>query len=103
MPHIKGLPTFEPPGIICIDWEIWQGVSCLTNLLRASSNVSEGTTFVKSPAIDMISVMQLVKNFEPVVQVRVPPAWLHNSVRRLPRMRIKGRLIRGHSVNSQRI
>ena len=67
MPHIKGLPTFEPPGIICIDWEIWWGVSCLTNLLRASSNVSKGATFVKSPAIDMISVMQLVKNFEPVV------------------------------------
>ena len=67
MPHIKGLPTFEPPGIIRIDWEIWRGVSCLTNLLRASSNVSECATFVKSPAIDMISVMQLVKNFEPVV------------------------------------
>ena len=103
MPHIKGLLTFEPPGIICIDWEVWRGVYCIMNLLRAGTNVSEGTTFVKRPAINMISVMQLVKNFEPVVQVRVSPAWLYNSVCRLARMRIKGRLVRGHSINSQRI
>jgi hypothetical protein len=89
MPHIKGLPTFESLGIICIGWETWWGVYCLTNLLRASTNVSEGATFVERPAVNMILVMQLIKNFEPVVQVRVSPAWLHNSVCLLIRIRIK--------------
>ncbi len=88
--YIKGLSAFEPLGVICIDWETWWGVYCLMNLVRASTYVSERATFVKRPAIDMISVMQLVENSEPIMQVRMSPAWLYNSVCWLTCMRIKG-------------
>ncbi len=72
--HIKCLSAFKPLGVICIDWKMWWGMDCLMNLLRASMYVSESATFVKRPAMNMISVMQLVENFKPIVQVRMSPA-----------------------------
>ena len=89
MSHIKGLPAFEPLRVICIDWETWRGVYRLTNLLRASTDVSECAMFVKRPTMNMVSVVQLVKNFEPIVQVTVSPAWFDNSVCWLACVRIK--------------
>ena len=101
MSHIKSLPAFEPLGVICIDWETWWGVDHLMNLLRAHTHVSECTTFVESPAVNMILVMQLVEHFEPIVQVRMSPAGLDNSICWLTCVAIKGRLIRQHSIHSQ--
>ena len=88
--HIKGLPAFEPLGVICIDWETWWGMDRLMNLLRARTHVSECATFVESPAINMISVMQLIEYFEPIVQVRMSPAGFDNSVCWLTCLTIKG-------------
>ena len=59
---------------------MWWSVDHLMNPLRARMHVSECATFVESPAINMISVMQLVEYFEPIVHVVMSPAGLDSGV-----------------------
>jgi hypothetical protein len=99
--QVKGLSTLEPFGIVGIDRKAWWRMHLLMNPLRTGTNVRERATLVKGPAIDMISVMQLIEDSEPVVQVRVSPVRLGNCVHQLAGVRFKERFVRGHSLGSQ--
>ncbi len=70
----------EPVGVIGVDWETWRGILRLTNLLRAGAYVREHATFVENEGINVIPVMQIIKNFEPMVDVRMPPAWFDECI-----------------------
>jgi hypothetical protein len=103
VPHIKGLPAIEPLGIIGVDWETRRGMSCLMDFLGTSTNVRECTALVHRPAVDVFSLVQLVKKLQPIVQIGMSPAWLDDGVYRSFRVRIYVRLIRRHSICPQRI
>ncbi len=103
MSHIKGLSAFKPLGVIGIDWEtwMWRCVYCLMNLVGASTDMSKCAVLVSRPAINVISVVQLVKNVEPIMQQRMSPAGLDDCIVNLVCVSINGRLIGGHSIHSQ--
>lgn len=103
MPHVEGLPAIEPLGIIGVDWETRRGMYCLMDFLGTSTNVSKCAALVHRPAVDMSSVVQLIKNLQPIVQIGMSPAWLDDGVCRSIRVRIYVRLIRRHSIHPQRI
>ena len=81
MVQIKGLSTLEPFGIVGIDQEAWWHMYLLMNPLRISANVRERAMLVKGPAIDVVSVMQLIEDLEPIVQVWVLPVGSGNCIR----------------------
>jgi hypothetical protein len=103
VPHIEGLPAIEPLGIIGVDWETRRSMYCLMDFLGTSTNVSKCTALVHRPAVDVFSLVQLIKNLQPIVQIGMSPAWFDDGVRRPIRVRIYVRLIRGHSIRPQRI
>ena len=98
--QIKGLSTLEPFGIVGIDQEAWWCMYLLMNPLRISVNVREHAMLVKRPAIDVVSVMQLIEDLEPIVQVWVSPVRSGNCIRHLMGVRVKDRFIRGHPLRS---
>ena len=75
-------------------------MDCFVNLVGAYTDVSERAAFVSRPAIDVISVVQLVKNLEPIVQRRVSPAGFDDCVRDSVCVNVNSRLIGGHSIHS---
>ena len=100
MVQIKGLSTLKPFGIVGIDREAWWHMYLLMNPLRISVNVRERATLVKGPAIDVVSVMQLIKDLEPIVQVWVSPVGSGNYIYHLMGVQVKDRFIRGHPLGS---
>ena len=101
MVQIKGLSTLEPFGIVGIDREAWWCMNLLMNPLRISTNVRERATLVKGPAIDVVSVMQLIEDLKPIVQVWVSPVGSGDCIRHLVGVWVKERLIRRHPLGSQ--
>jgi hypothetical protein len=73
------------------------------DFLGTSTNVRECTALVHRPAVDVFSLVQLVKKLQPIVQIGMSPAWLDDGVYRSIRVRIYVRLVRGHSIRPQRI
>ncbi len=67
MSHIKCFLPLKPSGVIGIDWKACWHLHLLMNFLGPDMNVRKHAALVKRPAIDMVSVMQLVKDLEPVV------------------------------------
>ncbi len=78
--YIKGVPAFDPQWVVCIDRKAWGRMNLFSNSLGANTNVGKCSALVHRPAIDMCPVVQLIEDFEPIVQVGVPPVWLDNSV-----------------------
>ena len=64
---IKCLSSLKPFGVVGVDRKACGCMYLLMNLLGPRTNVRKRAALVKRPAIDMISVMQLVKDLEPVV------------------------------------
>jgi len=63
--------------------------------------MSKCAALVSRPAINVISVVQLVKNLEPIMQQRMSPAGLDDCIGDSVCVSINGRLIGGHSIHSQ--
>ena len=99
--QIKGLSTLKPFGIVGIDQEAWWRMYLLMNPLRISANVRECAMLVKEPAIDVVSVMQLIEDLKPIVQVWVSPVGSGDCIRHLVGVWVKERLIRRHPLGSQ--
>jgi hypothetical protein len=75
-------------------------MDCFVNLVGAYTDVSKCAALVSRPAIDMISVVQLVKNLEPIFQQRVSPAGLDDCVCDSVCVSVNIRLVGGHSIHS---
>ena len=80
MIQIKGLPALNPLGVISADREACWRMRLQVHLLRPSANVSKCATLVKGPAFNVTSMMQLIENPEPVMQVRVSPLGFGNRI-----------------------
>ena len=65
--HVKCLSTLEPFGVVDVDRKASRHMCLLMDFLGPDSNVRKRAALVERPAIDMVSVMQLVKDLEPVV------------------------------------
>lgn len=65
--HIKRLSTLKPLGVVGVDRKACRHTCLLMNPLRPDTNVRKRAALVKSPAVDVVSVMQLVKDLEPVM------------------------------------
>ena len=99
--QIKGLPALNPSGVIGVDREACWHMRLQVHLLRPSTNVREGATLVKRPAFDVTSMMQLIKDLEPVMQVRVSPLGFCNHICSLMCVWINKRFICRHPIISQ--
>ncbi len=65
--HIKCFSPLKPSGVVGVDRKACRHLHLLMNFLGPDTNVRKHAALVKRPAIDMVSVMQLVKDPEPVV------------------------------------
>ena len=101
MIQIKGFPALNPLGVISVDREACWRMRLLVHLLRPNANVRERTTLVKGPAFYMTSMMQLIEDPEPVMQVRVSPLGFGNRKCSLVCVWINSRFIRRHPISSQ--
>jgi hypothetical protein len=68
-------------------------------LLGPNTYVCNCSTLVIGPAIEVTTVMELIENSEPVVQIRVSPVRLDNCISHLIGTWIDIRFIRGHSID----
>ncbi|KAH9011679.1 hypothetical protein EDB84DRAFT_1445021 [Lactarius hengduanensis] len=64
---VKCFSTLKPSGVISIDRKACRHMHLLMNFLGPNTNVRKRAALVKRPAINMVSMMQLVKDLEPVV------------------------------------
>jgi hypothetical protein len=101
--QIKRLLALKPSAVVGVDREGWWGMWLFMNYSGPSAKVRECSTLIKGPAIDVISMMQLVKILEPVVEVMVSPLRFGNHIHRLVCVRVNERFVRGHPIGSQGI
>jgi hypothetical protein len=99
--QIQRLLTLKPSAVVGIHREGWWGMWLAMNYSGPSANVRECSTPIKGPAIDVISMMQLVKILEPVVEIRMSPLRFGNHIHRLMCVLIYERFVRGHPIGSQ--
>ena len=91
--HVEWLSTLKPSGIIGIYRKAFWYMYIFMNSLGPDANVRKRATLVKGPAIDVISIMYLVEDLEPVVQVGVSPVRLDNCICDLLHIAINSRFI----------
>ncbi len=101
MIQIKGLPALNPFRVIGVDqktyWHMWLWVL----FLRSSMKVRKSATLVKGPAFNMTSMMELIKDLEPVLQVRVSPLGFGDCICSLMCVWVNKRFIHRHPIISQ--
>lgn len=95
--YIKSLPAFKPQWIVCIEWEVRGRMSLPVNSLGPNTSVGKCSTLILGPAIDVSTVVQVIKDFKPIVQIRVSPVRLDHSVHWLIGGLVNIRFVRGHS------
>ena len=97
MLYIKSLPSFKPQWVVRIEREVRGRMRLLVNPLGPNTSVGKCSTLILRPAIDVGTVVQVIKDFKPIVQIRVSPVWLDHSVDRLVGGSVYIRFVRGHS------
>jgi hypothetical protein len=96
MLYIKSLPAFEPQWVVRIEWEVRGRMCLLVNPPGPNTSVGKCSTLILQPAIDVGAVMQVIKDFKPIMQIRVSPVRLDHSVDRLVGGSVNIRFVRGH-------
>jgi hypothetical protein len=98
--QVKSLSSIEPFGVVGVDRKAAWRTHLFMNLLGPYTNVRECATLVEGPAIDVVSVMQLIKYLQPIMHVGVSPIRFDNCISQLTRVRINKRFVRGHPIGS---
>ena len=100
---IQHLPGFQPLWVVRVDGQVRGCTHLFVYLLGPNPYVCKGPTLVIGPVIKVAPMMQLVENIKPTVQIWVSPVRLDDRIRYLVCSWINIRLVRGHSINSQRV
>jgi hypothetical protein len=100
MLYIKCLPAFKPQWLVPVDWEARGHMRLLVNPLGTNTNVGKCSTVILGPVIDVSMVVQLIEDFEPIVQIKMSPVRLDHGVSWLVGGLINIRFVRGHSFGS---